>query len=89
MQQAMAHGLPVVVAEADGTQRDMVASENGWLVPPGDLSALQAALQDALSDRERLHQMGEVSHRMVAERINIEVMVEAFMGTLGTVLTEG
>ena len=89
VQQAMAHGLPVVVAEADGTQRDMVAAENGWLVAPGDLGALQAALQEAISDPERLRRMGAVSHRMVAEKINIEVMVEVFVGALNTVLAEG
>lgn len=89
VQQAMAHGLPVVVAEADGTQRDMVASENGWLVPPGDLRALQTALREALSDRERLRRMGAVSHRMVAHKINIEVMVEVFVQALNTVLAEG
>ena len=34
IQQAMAHGLPVIVAHGDGTQDDLVRSENGWQVPP-------------------------------------------------------
>jgi glycosyltransferase involved in cell wall biosynthesis len=46
MQQAMAHGLPVVVAEADGTQRELVRPGNGWLVVPGDLPGLIETLQE-------------------------------------------
>jgi len=30
----MAYGLPVIVAEGDGTQSDLVRPENGWRIPP-------------------------------------------------------
>ena len=50
VQEAMAAGLPVVVAEGDGTQDDLVRPDNGWQVPPGDVPALAAVLQQALSD---------------------------------------
>lgn len=85
VQQAMAHGLPVIVAEADGSQRDLVTDENGWLVRPGDLQALADALQRALGDLTRLRVMGMASHRLVSERINIEVMAEAFLQALDAV----
>ncbi|GMR10046.1 MAG: hypothetical protein BMS9Abin28_0867 [Anaerolineae bacterium] len=79
VQQAMAHALPVIVAEADGSQRDLVGADNGWLVPPGDLEALTEALRIALENPDRLPQMGAASHRIVAERVNIEVMAEVFL----------
>lgn len=85
VQQAMAHGLPVIVAEADGSQRDLVTEENGWLVPPGNLQALAEALERALEDLSRLRVMGTASHRIVSERINIEVMTEAFLQALEAV----
>jgi glycosyltransferase involved in cell wall biosynthesis len=85
VQQAMAYGLPVIVAEADGSQRDLVGSENGWLVPPGDLNALTGTLRNALEHREKLPQMGAASHRVVAERVNIEIMTEIFLKTLNQV----
>ena len=87
VQQAMAHGLPVIVAEADGTQRDLVSRDNGWLVPPGDLAALAGALQEALSKRDRLTEMGAASHQIVAERVNIEVMADTFLRVLEAVVT--
>ena len=36
VQEAMSYGLPVIVAEGDGTQDDLVRPENGWPVPPND-----------------------------------------------------
>jgi len=82
IQQAMAHALPVIVAHGDGTQDDLVRNENGWQVPPDDLQALTHTLQYALSDPERLRQMGEASYRIVAEEINVEKMVETFVKAL-------
>jgi glycosyltransferase involved in cell wall biosynthesis len=85
VQQAMAHALPVIVAEADGSQRDLVSSQNGWLVPPGDFAALAEALRSALEHPGKLPKMGAFSHRVVAERVNIEVMTETFLKTLNRV----
>jgi glycosyltransferase involved in cell wall biosynthesis len=82
IQQAMAHGLPVVVAQGDGTQDDLVRSENGWQVQPDDLLSLSNILQQALSDPVKLRQMGEASYRIVAEEINVEKMVEVFVQAL-------
>lgn len=78
VQQAMSHALPVMVAEADGTQVDLVRPENGWMLPPGDLGGLTDSLRDALSDVHRLRRMGLASYRIVAEEINLENMVRVF-----------
>jgi glycosyltransferase involved in cell wall biosynthesis len=40
---------------------------NGWLVPPGDASALAAAISGALAQAERLPQMG-LEGRAIVER---------------------
>jgi glycosyltransferase involved in cell wall biosynthesis len=79
VQQAMAAGLPVIVAEADGTQADLVRPENGWCIPPGDPAALVHILETALTNIPRLRRMGAESYRIVAEEINIETMVEIFI----------
>jgi glycosyltransferase involved in cell wall biosynthesis len=82
VQQAMAHGLPVIVAEGDGTQRDLVSGGNGWLVPPDDGQVLTATLRAALSDPVALRERGRCSHRLAQERFNIDAMVEAFLTAL-------
>jgi glycosyltransferase involved in cell wall biosynthesis len=85
VQQAMAHGLPVIVAEGDGSQRDLVSSANGWLLPPGSDAALHSTLRDALSDPARLQTMGAESFRLVQTNFNLEAMVAAFVDALNKV----
>lgn len=84
IQQAMAHGLPVIVARGDGTQDDLVRNENGWQVPPDDQAGLTKVLQQALSEPARLRQMGESSYRIVSEEINVDKMVEAFIDAINS-----
>lgn len=82
VQQAMYHALPVIVAEADGTQQDLVNAKNGWLIPSGDAAALQLVLQSALQDVPRLRTMGAESLRIVRDEVNIELMVSQFRNTI-------
>jgi glycosyltransferase involved in cell wall biosynthesis len=84
IQEAMSYGLPVIVAQGDGTQDDLVREGNGWQIPPpsGDFDALLSTMKDALSDIARLRKMGEESYRIVKEEINIDKMVETFVTAL-------
>ena len=82
IQEAMSYGLPVIVAQGDGTQDDLVRKENGWQIPPDDFDALLSTMKDALSDVARLRRMGAESYRIVKEEINIQKMVETFMTAL-------
>lgn len=84
VQQAMSYGLPVIAAKGDGTQDDLTRPENGWRLPADDLGALTEALQTALADPARLRRMGAESYRIVAEEINLERMVEVFVGALNS-----
>ena len=85
IQEAMAYGLPVIVAKGDGTQDDLVCDGNGWQIPPDDLGALKETLELALSDLPHLREMGRESHRIVRDEVNIESMVESFLAALAFV----
>ena len=84
VQEAMSYGLPIIVAQGDGTQDDLVRKENGWQIPPDDFEALVSTMKDALSDVARLRKMGEESYRIVKEEINTGRMVEAFITALNS-----
>ena len=84
IQEAMSYGLPVIVAQGDGTQDDLVRKENGWQIPRDDFDSLLSTIKDALSDVARLRKMGAESYRIVAEEINIEKMVEVFVKALNS-----
>ncbi|MEN6411067.1 MAG: glycosyltransferase family 4 protein [Anaerolineaceae bacterium] len=87
VQQAMAHALPVMVAEADGTQADLVRPGNGWQLPTGvDEKSLADALSQALAQPSRLREMGVESFRIVREEINLETMAEVFIGAIGSII---
>lgn len=79
VQQAMAWGLPVIVAEGDGTQDDLVRPENGWRIVSGDLDDLRRTLQTALSDPVRLRRMGAASYQIVDQEVNLEAMARVFI----------
>ena len=82
VQEAMSYGLPVIVAQGDGTQDDLVSKENGWQIPPADFDTLLSTMKEALYDVPRLRQMGEESFRIVKDEINIEKMAETFVRAL-------
>ena len=86
VQEAMSYGLPVIVAQGDGTQDDLVRKENGWQIPPAtrNFEVLVSTIKDALSDIARLRRMGAESYRIVKSEINIEKMVEMFVAALNS-----
>ena len=65
--EAMAHRRAVVASAAGGIPDKVRPGQNGWLVPPGDESALAAAISGAVSDRARLERYGAAG-RVIAER---------------------
>jgi glycosyltransferase involved in cell wall biosynthesis len=67
--EGMAHGLPVVASEIAG-MRDIVQSgSNGYLVPPGNATALANALSSLLGDAEQRSRMGQQA-LAAAERLS-------------------
>jgi glycosyltransferase involved in cell wall biosynthesis len=65
--EAMAHRRAVVASAAGGIPDKVRPGENGWLVAPGDASALAAAISGAVSDPARLSQYG-LNGRAIVER---------------------
>jgi len=63
--EAMAHRRPVVATTAGGLPDKVRPGLNGWLVPPGDASALAAAISGALGQRDRFSQMGNTARAIV------------------------
>ena len=65
--EAMAHRRAVVASAAGGIPDKVRPGENGWLVMPGDPSALAGAISSALSDLARLAHYG-LAGRAIVER---------------------
>jgi len=69
--EAMAHRRAIVATAAGGLPDKVENGANGWLVPPGDASALAAALSGAIGGPpERLAAMGARSRAIVEDRFS-------------------
>ena len=84
--EAMGHGKPVIVAEADGTEEDLVEPDvNGLLVPPGDAAALGAAIRRYLADPETARLAGIESRKLATGKLSVEGMADAFIAAIRNV----
>jgi len=86
LQEALTYGKPVAVAEADGSQADLVQPGlNGWLLLPGDEDHLAIILEEALANPARLRAMGQVSQAIVEREATLERMGEGFISAFNEI----
>ena len=74
--EAMAHRRACVVTRAGGLPDKVKSGINGWIVEPGDPSALAAAISGALDDRMRLIEMGHAGRSLVEREFSWSMLVE-------------
>jgi glycosyltransferase involved in cell wall biosynthesis len=67
--EAMACGTPVLGSRVGGVPELVVEGETGWLVEPGDDSALAERLRQVIEHRERVRDMRSHARRVAEERI--------------------
>lgn len=72
--EAMAAGLPVVVTDSGGTSEAIANGTTGFMVPPGDASALARPVIELLADASLRARMGEAGQRRAATLYSLERM---------------
>lgn len=75
--EAMAVGKPVVATTVGGNAEAVEEGVTGWLVPPGDLPAFNAAVLKLLRTPGLIERMGEAGRKRVEERFSLAAMVGA------------
>jgi glycogen synthase len=83
--EAMAHRRAVVASRAGGLPDKIRPGANGWLVAPGDPTALARALEEALGHPDRLRYMGEESRRTVESDFAWDVVATQLLALYGEV----
>ena len=86
--EAMAHGVPVI-ASAVGGIPDMLDSETGIIVPPGDASALVEAMLALARDPQRRNQMGAAARERYRELFSPAVVMPLMVKTYRRVTGNG
>ncbi len=81
--EAMAHSLPVICSDANGTKCYVRPGENGFIVRTGDGEDLERRLEAIVSDRDRLVEMGARSYQLVVSEHAPGKYVETMLGLVG------
>lgn len=84
--EAMACGKPVVVTDAGGLAH-LVAEQGGRKVPPGDATALAAALLEILRSPELQMKMGQYNRHLVETTYSWERVIDRLEAIYAAVLT--
>ena len=84
--EAMAHRRAVVATTAGGLPDKVQPGISGWLVPPGDPSALAAAISGALGEPARLSAMGRAGRAIVERDFSWEAAGAATVRLYGDLL---
>lgn len=75
--EAMASGLPVVATDIAGIPEQVVEGETGFLVPPGDVEALTAALRRLVNNPQLRAELGNAA-RFRVDRFDVETAKAAY-----------
>jgi glycosyltransferase involved in cell wall biosynthesis len=73
--EAMSYGKPVVASDIGGITDIVTHDQTGLLVPPGDATALAAALERLARNPEDARRLGEAGYRLVRDRFSWESIV--------------
>lgn len=84
--EAMARARPVVASAVGGVPEVVEHGENGWLVPPGDVTALAEALELFHRKPERATRLGRAAAELVRRDYHWQAVVEGFEGVYDELL---
>ena len=87
--EAMAAGAALVAARAGGAERVVTEGETGFLVPPGDVDALVAALEPLMRDPQRAASLGRNARARVIAEFTVDAEVERIVAVYRQVLGAG
>lgn len=86
LMEAMALGRPVIATSVGGIPELVAPGATGWLLPAGDVDALENAIEELLSlDMKELLAMGNAAHRRALARHSIDKEVAALAQLMGKV----
>jgi glycosyltransferase involved in cell wall biosynthesis len=86
--EAMTAHLPIVATRVGAIPDFVEDGKNGWLIEPGDVPGIAAALLKLLQDSEMCRSFGEYSFRLTRERYSWNAVGEKFRQSIWNVLTQ-
>ena len=79
----LSSGRPVITLSQAGTELEAVVSQCGFVVPPGDISALAAAIQRLADDRAMRLELGKCARVHAENNFEIDLVLARLFGSGG------
>jgi glycosyltransferase involved in cell wall biosynthesis len=86
--EAMRAGLPVIATQTGGVGEAVQDGVTGFLTAPGDLMDLRIRIQQLLSSRELVRQMGAAGRKRYERDFQISSMVQGTLAAYSRALTQ-
>ena len=84
--ETMAMGLPALLSDAGGLPENLRHGVEGWVVPVGNIAALEAVLRDMLAEPQALPQMGASARLRVESAFSVPQFLQGTKAVYGTAL---
>ncbi len=81
-QEAMASGLAIITTNVPGCRETVIHNDNGLLVPPHDVHALVAAMQQLISQPGLAEQMGRCSRKLAEQKYDVRKINQTIIQAL-------
>lgn len=81
--EAMAMGRPVVTTDAPGCRETVEDGSNGFLVPPRDAAALEAAMERFIAAPQLIAEMGARSRALAERKFDVRAVNRAIFDAAG------
>jgi glycosyltransferase involved in cell wall biosynthesis len=86
--EAMATGVPIVATNIPGNDEVITSGKNGWLVPPGDPSALAEKVLGLLNDPGQASLFAEFGRERIRQEFTREKMLDSIQNVYQIVVDE-
>ena len=86
LMEALACGLPCLVSDIPANKEWVTEGENGWLFPDGDSNTLAEKILAAMSQRDKLPEIGRASRRSAEKRADWKKNSEALMNVYRSIV---
>ncbi len=87
--EAMRAGLPVVASNVGGVREAVIHGQTGFLVPRGDVAALERYLRQLLTDPSLMRQLGDAGRRRFELHFTVDRMLKETMAIYERSLRDG
>ncbi|MFZ5806384.1 MAG: glycosyltransferase family 4 protein [Verrucomicrobiota bacterium] len=80
--EALAMGRPIITTDMPGCRETVIHGDNGFLIPPKNIPALQHAMEQFITNPSLIESMGLKSRQLAEQKFNIHYINQSILQTM-------